>query len=167
LPFLERIETLMLEILSLRLRFCNVGPGDSVRNGVESSRRLSGAEGRLEPQSSQVRRAASFSNVHRGQATLEGLLDIVDGVSAVAGAAPVSLGLPLCLCDICVKAAFATCATEGLTPHARHGGIFVCTFAVAGSKLIGIGLEKPSIGHIQVAFELRAGAGVKDRTGLP
>jgi hypothetical protein len=31
---------------------------------------------------------------------------------------------------------------------------------------MGMGFEKPSMGQIQVAFELRAGAGVSDLTGL-
>ena len=148
----------MLEMLSLRLRFCSIGLGDSVRRGVSRSRRLFAAEGRGDWHSSQVRRAASFSNVQRGQATLDGMLDVGSG----------DAGVPfVCLCDICVNAAFATCDTDGLTPHARHAGMFVCLFAVAGSKLSGIGFEKPSMGHIHVAFELSAGAGVTDLMGLP
>jgi hypothetical protein len=64
--------------------------------------------------------------------TLVGLL--LAGSAAELGAIDVR-------CDICVRAAFATWATEGLTPHVEHGGRFVCTLAVAGSKLIGMGFE--------------------------
>lgn len=104
--------------------------------------------------------AASFSKVQRGQATLLGFVE--------AGSGEVELVGPfVCRCDICVNAAFATCDTEGFTPHARQAGMFVCLFAVAGSKLSGIGFEKPSIGQIHVALELRAGAGVNDLPGLP
>ena len=55
-------------------------------------------------------------------------------------------------------------------PHAWHGESGVCWFAVDGSKFDGTRLEKPQIGHTQVALTSRAGAGldrgedVADRT---
>ena len=61
-------------------------------------------------------------------------------------------------------------ARGGLIPHAWHGESGVCWFAVDGSKLEGTELEKPQIGHTQVALTSRAGAGldrgddVADRT---
>ena len=91
LPLFERKDTLITEMLSLRFRFCSVGPGDSVRSGVVSSRRLFVAEGKFEPQSSQVKRAASFSKVQRGQATL------VDWFFGVAG--PGEAGNAPFVCD--------------------------------------------------------------------
>jgi hypothetical protein len=63
------------------------------------------------------------------------------------------------LFDIAAKAAFTTCTVGGLMPQLRHGGMFVCVFAVAGSKLEGTGFAKVQIGQIQVAFALRTGAG--------
>jgi hypothetical protein len=65
------------------------------------------------------------------------------------------------------RAAFVTYRTGGLIPQARHGGMFVCVFAVAGSKLEGIGLEKEHIGQTQVALGPIVGAaGVIEREGL-
>ena len=52
-------------------------------------------------------------------------------------------------------------------PQARHGGTFVCIFAVAGSKFDGIGLDKEHIGQIQVAFGPNdGGAETIEREGL-
>jgi hypothetical protein len=65
------------------------------------------------------------------------------------------------------RAALATCNMGGLIPQARHGGMFVCVFAVAGSKLDGIGFEKEHIGQTQVAFGPSVGgAGAMERDGL-
>jgi hypothetical protein len=94
------------------------------------------------------------------------LVGLLDGISGCTDGAA-GLAVLVCRWDICVRAALATCDTSGLTPQARHAGMFVCLFAVAGSKLRGMGLEKPSMGQIHVAFEFSAGAGVRDRTGLP
>lgn len=44
-------------------------------------------------------------------------------------------------------------------PQLRHGGTFVCVFAVAGSKFEGTGFAKVQMGHIQVAFAFKTGAG--------
>jgi hypothetical protein len=48
-------------------------------------------------------------------------------------------------------AALRTWVKVGLIPHARHGGSGVWTFAVAGSKLDGTGLENVQMVHTQVA----------------
>jgi hypothetical protein len=72
-----------------------------------------------------------------------------------------------CLFDIDARAALATCTIGGLIPQARHGGTFVYVFAVAGSKLDGMGLEKEHIGQTQVAFGPSVGgAGAMERDGL-
>ena len=54
----------------------------------------------------------------------------------------------------------------GLMPQARHGGSWVYDFAVAGSKLDGIGLENEQMGHTQVALGAIAGDGVRPLEGL-
>jgi len=51
-------------------------------------------------------------------------------------------------------------------PQARHGGSWVYDFAVAGSKLDGIGLENEQMGHTQVALGAIAGDGVRPLEGL-
>lgn len=48
-------------------------------------------------------------------------------------------------------AAFKTCCSVGLIPHARQGGSGVWMFAVVASKLAGTGLEKLHILQTQVA----------------
>lgn len=48
-------------------------------------------------------------------------------------------------------AAFNTCASVGLIPHARHGGRGVWALAAPGSKLEGTGFEKLHIGQTHVA----------------
>lgn len=58
------------------------------------------------------------------------------------------------------RAAFVTTKIGGGIPQLRHGGIFVCELAVAGSKLEGMGLEKEHIGQTQVAFGPSVGFGV-------
>jgi hypothetical protein len=79
----------------------------------------------------------------------------------------VGISAVVVLLDMDARAAFATCTMGGLIPQARHGGTFVCVFAVAGSKLEGIGLEKEHIGQTQVAFGPNArGAGAMERDGL-
>jgi hypothetical protein len=101
-----------------------------------------------------------FSNVHRGHRNVPFNGKAVGPVTA--GASTV-----VCRLDMDATAAFTTCTTGGLIPQARHGGMFVCVFAVAGSKLEGIGLEKEHIGHTQVALGPRVGgAGVIERDGL-
>lgn len=62
-------------------------------------------------------------------------------------------------------AAFSTCVSAGLIPHARHGGRGVCAFAVAGSKFEGTGFEKLHIVQTQVA-EVFGGSGGAGRKGL-
>lgn len=55
-------------------------------------------------------------------------------------------------------AAFSTWARVGLMPHAKHGGSGVCSFAAAGSKLEGTGLEKLQIVQTHVAVLVAGGS---------
>lgn len=47
--------------------------------------------------------------------------------------------------------ALSTCGKEGLTPQVTHAGRGAFEFAVAGSKFVGIGLEKEHIVQTHVA----------------
>jgi len=67
--------------------------------------------------------------------------------------------VPLGRFDKAAIAALTTCTRGGLMPQARHGGKGVRSFAVLGSKLDGTGFENEQMGHIQVAFGSRTGAG--------
>lgn len=49
-------------------------------------------------------------------------------------------------------AALRMVVSGGLIPHARQGGKSVAALAVAGSKLVGTGLENEQMGQIQVAL---------------
>jgi len=71
-----------------------------------------------------------------------------------------------CLLDMEARAALQIWIIGGLIPQARHGGIFVWLFAVAGSKFDGIGFEKEHIGQTQVAFAPSVGAAVTRRDGV-
>ena len=68
--------------------------------------------------------------------------------------------------DLEAMAALSTCTIGGLMPHAKHGGIGVCIFAVVGSKFVGTGLEKEHIGHIHVLSCGRAALSAWDEDDL-
>lgn len=60
-------------------------------------------------------------------------------------------------------AAFRTCVSVGLIPHARHGGRGVWAFAMVGSKFEGTGFGKLQMVQTQVALLARVGAADEER----
>ena len=57
-----------------------------------------------------------------------------------------------------VMAAFRTCESVGLMPHARHGGSGVWALAACGSKFTGIGFEKLQMVQTHVAVVIGGGS---------
>ena len=144
---------------SLRLRSLRIGPGELEREFWEerSPIRRSTAATRDAPQISQFRSDGLFSNVQRGQRNF-----VSSASSEAIDTFPSSCVLegPICRFDMAAIADLTKWTSGGLMPQARHGGSWVYDFAVAGSKLDGIGLENEQIGHTQVALGDMVGDGV-------
>ncbi len=135
--------------------------------------------GRAAPQISHVLRDEWFKNVHLGQVTVRD-----DGVRDNVAFEPSSVEVPLLVASIwpvrakfgvvvgdnddgslreaCEMAAFRTSVRAGATPQAKHGGIGVCAFTVAGSKLDGMGLANEQMAQIHVPCSLRGVLGKED-----